>query len=125
MSTALIISVSVHYRTVQRKKRFKKSRRPASVAPMRVSTMKEQGCDAASSMDNASSIASIERVENASVDFSDIFTVATYDDIASVDDLESIDDLDDLGSVSDDSPSDSQNDAPPKYDGLFDYVTKL
>ncbi|KAK3085434.1 hypothetical protein FSP39_003249 [Pinctada imbricata] len=99
---------------IERRKRFKKSRRPASIAPMNLSTIEERDIDVASSVDrgDGASIATI----------SDIFTIATYDDIASIDDLESCDELD---SNSENSPSESQNYAPPGYDGLFEYSTRL
>lgn len=79
--------------------------------------------------DDASSVRRMGRQDSndaCSVDFSDVFTVATYDTMGSLDDLESMDGtIDDSVSNFSSSPSSGENSPPPRYEESFDYVTKL
>lgn len=79
--------------------------------------------------DDASSVRRIGRQDSqdaCSVDFSDVFTVATYDTMGSLDDLESMDGtIDDSVSNFSSSPSSGENSPPPRYEESFDFVTKL
>lgn len=80
-------------------------------------------------LDDITSMGRIDRQysqDACSVDFSDIFTVATYDTMGSIDDLESMDGtIDDTVSNVSSSPSSDQNSQPPGYEESVDFVTRL
>ncbi|XP_022340711.1 b(0,+)-type amino acid transporter 1-like isoform X2 [Crassostrea virginica] len=111
----------------KKRTRQKKSRRPASIAPMTTLAPIEEMLNEFD--DDTASIHRIGRQDsqdNYSADFDDIFTVATYDTMGSIDDLESMDGtIDDSVSNFSSSPSSDQNSPPPRYEESFDFVTKL
>lgn len=123
----LFFKIISKYRRFQKRQRNKKSRRPASVAPM--TTLEPIEEEMINEFDDASSVRRIGRQDSqeaCSVDFSDVFTVASYDTMGSLDDLESMDGtIDDSVSNFSSSPSSGENSPPPRYEESFDFVTKL